>query len=143
MRSISSCFDFTCIPLSICFVILLKKLSIIFSQESCFGVNTNSNFHSGIVDRKAFVSFNVCAEWLSSMIRIVSCAGYFKSSIFRKHTKSPLLWVSLTSGMASPISRSIPPAVKLSQAFYIHSYEKPLRFFLSGAGHSKYLQWLG
>ena len=117
-----------------------------FSQEPCFGVNTNSNLHSGIVDRKAFVSFDVCAEWLSSMIRtvykqiemqfdengniivpddynltitvsgivdrkafvsfdvcaewlssmirMVSCAGYFKSSIFRKRTKSALLWVS-------------------------------------------------
>lgn len=35
MRLISSCFNFTQIPLSICFVILLKKLSIIFSHDPC------------------------------------------------------------------------------------------------------------
>ena len=86
-------------------IYLLKNPSIMFSHEPCFGVNTNSNLHSGFVPRKALVSFDLCAEWLSSMIRIGSCAGYFKSSIFRKRTKSELLWVWLTSGMASTVSR--------------------------------------
>ena len=35
--------ELTRIPLSICFVILLKKPSTRFNQEACLGVNTNSN----------------------------------------------------------------------------------------------------
>lgn len=43
--------------------------------------------------KKDFVSFDVWAEWLSKMTRMVSCAGYFKSSIFKKRIKSELLCV--------------------------------------------------
>ena len=37
-----------------------------------------------------------------------SCDGYFLSSIFKNSIKSELLGVSLTNGMASPVSKSMP-----------------------------------
>lgn len=39
---------------------------------------------------------------------MVSCDGYFLSSIFKNSIKSELLWVSLTNGIASPVSKSMP-----------------------------------
>ena len=45
-----------------CLVILLKKLSIMFNHEPCFGVNTNLKRPFGIVSRKRRVSLEVCAE---------------------------------------------------------------------------------
>ena len=79
-----------------------------FNQEPCFGVNTNLNRPFGIVSKNRCVSLDVCAEWLSRMILMVSCNGYFLSSIFKNSIKSELLCVSLTNGMASPVRRSIP-----------------------------------
>ena len=85
-------FHETLMPFSICFVSLLKKPSTIFSQEPWVGVNTNSNL-PGTVLRYSCVSLEVWAEWLSSIRRILSPAGYFSSSIFRKRTKSERLFV--------------------------------------------------
>ena len=96
----------TLMPFNICFVILLKNPSIMFSHDPCVGVNTNSNL-PGTVFRYSWVSCEVWAEWLSRIILILSPAGYFSSSSFKKRTKSELLWVGLTSGIASPVTRSI------------------------------------
>ena len=56
--SFNSSFEFTRIPLRSCLVILLKNPSTIFSQEPCFGVNTNSK-RQPFVFRYFFVSFEV------------------------------------------------------------------------------------
>ena len=108
MHSDSSSLEATRIPFSICFIILLKKISIMFNHDACVGVKTNTNLHSGSVARYCFVSFEVRVEWLSSINWLLYPSGYFSSSIFRKLMKSELLWLSLTKGIASPISRSIP-----------------------------------
>ena len=49
---------------------------------------------------------SACGVWLSKMIPILSPAGYLLSINLRNLTKSLLLWDSLTSGIASPVSRS-------------------------------------
>ena len=45
---------------------------------------------------------------------MVSCDGYFLSSIFKNSIKSELLWVSLTNGIASPVSKSMPASKERS-----------------------------
>ena len=67
MRSLSSSFDETRMPLRKLLAILLKKHSIILSQDACFGVNTKEK-RFGTVNRNSLVSLDVCAEWLSSVI---------------------------------------------------------------------------
>lgn len=62
MRSNNSSSELTRIPLSICIVILLKKLSIMFSHDACVGVNTKTNLSSGSVVRYFLVSFDLWAE---------------------------------------------------------------------------------
>ena len=44
MRSDSSSLEATRIPFSICFVILLKKLSIMFNHDVCVGVKQIQTF---------------------------------------------------------------------------------------------------
>ena len=84
-----------------------RNLRSYSARNHAWGVKTNSNL-PGIVARKALVSLDVCAEWLSSTSRILSPLGYLLSRIFRNSMKSELLWVSLTSGIASPVTRSRP-----------------------------------
>lgn len=48
-----------------------------FSQEPCFDVNTNLNRSFGVVFKNRCVFLDVCAEWLSRIILMVSCNGYF------------------------------------------------------------------
>lgn len=105
-----------------------KKPSTIFSQKSCVGVNTNSNL-SGIIFRYSWVPFDVRAEWLSRISRILSSTGYFLFSFFKKHTKSELLYVGLTIGMISiwmppncrRIATSLSDAVSGAGSFSKHS----------------------
>ena len=56
-------------PRSRVFVILPKNDSIRLSQDPCFGVKVNSK-RFGSVARKARVSLEMCAEWLSSTRRM-------------------------------------------------------------------------
>ena len=53
---------------------LREEHSTTFSQEPCLGVKTNSN-RFAIVVRYARVSFETCAEWLSSTSRMRAPAG--------------------------------------------------------------------
>ena len=74
MRSTSSSFEATRIPRSRVRETLLKNDSTKFNHEPCFGVNTNSN-RLGKVARKARVSLEVCAEWLSRTSRSLVVGG--------------------------------------------------------------------
>lgn len=47
-------------------------------------------------------------EWEQYELHHRSRDGYFLSSIFKNSIKSELLWVSLTNGIASPVSKSMP-----------------------------------
>ena len=71
----------TKIPPSICFVILLKKPSIMFNQEPCLGVNTN--FKTSRNRIQIFLVFWMYVE-LSRIIRMISPFGYFFIKNFRK-----------------------------------------------------------
>ena len=52
---------------------------------------------------------------------MVSCDGYFLSSIFKNSIKSELLWVSLTNGIASPVSKSMPASKEsVPRRFILH-----------------------
>ena len=53
------------------------------SHDPCFGVSTYWN-RFGHVARKARVSFEMCAEWLSRTSRMVQSAGYQRVQVFQQ-----------------------------------------------------------
>ena len=74
MRCRSSALDSTRIPRNSVLASFAKNDSTTFSQEPCLGVKTNSN-RFAIVAKQARVSFETCAEWLSSTSRMRAPAG--------------------------------------------------------------------
>lgn len=93
-----------------------------FSHEVCVGVNINTKRSSGNVARNWRVSYEVWAEWLSNINRIVSPSGYFASRIFKNLIKSELLCVWLTNGIASPVRRSIPASKPPFHCWLTYAY---------------------
>ena len=74
IRSFSSCLDPTRICRRKVRVILPNRVSTMFSQEPCVGVNTYLN-RLGRVAKYARVSFEIWDEWLSITSRIVQSGG--------------------------------------------------------------------
>ena len=64
MRSFSPCFEVTLMWRSTERANLEEKPSMRLSQEPCFGVKVNSKRPAGRVASQAFVSLEMCAEWL-------------------------------------------------------------------------------
>ena len=69
--------------------ILPKSVSTMLSHDPCLGVSTYWK-RFGRVSRKARVSFEMCAEWLSRTSRIVQSAGYRVSRSFSRSMNSRL-----------------------------------------------------
>ena len=75
MRSLSSCFDATRMWRRTERANLEKKPSMRLSQEPCLGVKVNSKRLTGLVASQAWVSLEICAEWLSRISLIAVLAG--------------------------------------------------------------------
>ena len=74
IRRFNSSLDSTRIPRSMVLAILPKNDSIMFSHDPCLGVKMNSK-RLGTPASQRWVSFEMCAEWLSRTMRISVPAG--------------------------------------------------------------------